>query len=136
MLHLISNNVSLEVGKSVCVCKVHKRVKIYCHRFLDIQWAIINSSNICNNNSLEVSGNVCVFVKCTKEWKLTTIRVLAFNSPLLTDLTTYATIILWRWAGVCVFVKYIKDRKSTDYNHMSVTFNNGKGFTHPEFEHK
>jgi hypothetical protein len=44
----------------VCVCKVHKRVKIYCHMFLDIQWAIINSSNICNNNSLEVSGNVCV----------------------------------------------------------------------------
>jgi competence transcription factor ComK len=37
---------------------------------------------------------------------------------------------------VCVFVKYIKDRKSTDYNHMSVTFNTGKGFTHPEFEHK
>lgn len=46
------------------------------------------------------------------------------------------TIILWRWAGVCVFVKYIKERKSADYNHMSLAFNNGKGFTHPEFEHK
>jgi len=35
-------------------------MKIYCHMFLDIQRAIINSSDIHNNNSLEVSGNVCV----------------------------------------------------------------------------
>jgi hypothetical protein len=54
----------------VCVCKVHKRVKIYCHMFLDIQWAIINSSNICNNNSLEVSGIVCVCKSAQKSENL------------------------------------------------------------------
>jgi hypothetical protein len=47
-------------GQECVLVKLHKRVKIYCHMFLDIQWAIINSSNICNNSSSEVSGNACV----------------------------------------------------------------------------